>query len=103
MDFIITSLYPHEWRKLTIEEDDRETLVRSMRPTGLLGASVAAGLIAEIATEHGLQNEVQISIDAGRMMIFLHYSGKGPVEESHYELAKAIDNKLGLSNDLNVD
>jgi hypothetical protein len=97
MEYKITSLFPHEWQKLSIEEDDRETLVRSLRPNDLLGASVAVGQIAEIANEHGLQNEVQISIDAGRMMIFLHYSGKGRVEESYYELAKAIDAKLGLS------
>lgn len=97
MKFSIESLYPHEWQKLAIEEDGREILVRHFEPSSLQDAVDVVNAAAEVVAGHGFQDEVQFSLDAKRIMITIHYSGAGPLEESHFELAGAIDVALELS------
>lgn len=97
MKFNIKSRYPHEWQKHTIEEDSREFLVRNFEPTSLEDAVEVVRAVTGVVTEHHLQDQVQFSVDARRLLIFIHYSDGGPVEEPHYKLATAIDAELELS------
>lgn len=97
MKFNIRSLDPHDWRKLVIEEDDREALVRQFEPSSLADAVAAVDQVTEVVIDHNLEDQVQFSVEANRLLIFIHHFDKGPIDESHLALSSAIDAKLELS------
>lgn len=97
MKLDIQSKYPHKWDKLDREEDDRQILVRHLRLGSLTDGATAVNVIADVAVTHQLQDQVQYTLDNANLLIVIHHSDQGPIDDSHVKLASAIDSSLGLS------
>jgi len=88
--------YNPAWQVIPIEDDDREILIRTLKSDSFNESANAGVKIANVATKHGLENNVSYSVYFDRIDLILHGQDKGPVTDNYHLLAKELDLELGI-------